>query len=70
MCIRDRFSAATLELNPSLDKPEFARRLTARAAEMLGAVSYTHLNHDVAAENRVVALGKIFGLQVVKIELN
>src|ERR1700677_2994390 len=34
-----QFSAATLELNPSLDKPEFARRLTARAAEMLGARS-------------------------------
>ena len=34
-----QFSAATLELNPSLGKPEFARRLTARAAEMLGARS-------------------------------
>src|ERR1700677_2405051 len=34
-----QFSAATLELTPSLDKPEFARRLTARAAEMLGARS-------------------------------
>src|SRR3984885_9437293 len=34
-----QFSAATLELNPSLDKTEVARRLTARAAEMLGARS-------------------------------
>lgn len=34
-----QFSAATLELNPSLEKPDFARRLTARAAEMLGARS-------------------------------
>jgi two-component system, NtrC family, sensor kinase len=34
-----QFSAATLELNPSLGKPEFAQRLTARAAEMLGARS-------------------------------
>ncbi len=34
-----QFSAATLELNPSLNKPEFAQRLTARAAEMLGARS-------------------------------
>jgi two-component system NtrC family sensor kinase len=32
-----QFSATTLELNPSLGTPEFARRLTARAAEMLGA---------------------------------
>jgi two-component system NtrC family sensor kinase len=32
-----QFSATTLELNPSLGAPEFARRLTARAAEMLGA---------------------------------
>ncbi len=32
-----QFSATTLELNPSLGTPEFARRLTARATEMLGA---------------------------------
>jgi two-component system NtrC family sensor kinase len=32
-----QFSATTLELNPSLGTVEFARRLTARAAEMLGA---------------------------------
>src|SRR5271168_4800543 len=32
-----QFSATTLELNPSLGAPEFARRLTDRAAEMLGA---------------------------------
>jgi two-component system NtrC family sensor kinase len=32
-----QFSATTLELNPSLGAPEFARRLTARAAKMLGA---------------------------------
>jgi len=32
-----QFSATTLELNPALGAPEFARRLTARAAEMLGA---------------------------------
>ncbi len=32
-----QFSATTLELNPSLGTPEFARRLAARAAEMLGA---------------------------------
>ena len=34
-----QFSATTLELNPSLGTQEFARRLTARAAEMLGARS-------------------------------
>jgi GAF domain-containing protein len=34
-----QFSATTLELNPSLGTKEFARRLTARAAEMLGARS-------------------------------
>jgi PAS domain S-box-containing protein len=32
-----QFSATTLELNPSLGTAEFARRLTARAAEMLAA---------------------------------
>src|SRR5580658_3960489 len=32
-----QFSATTLELNPSLGAAEFARRLTTRAAEMLGA---------------------------------
>jgi PAS domain S-box-containing protein len=32
-----QFSATTLELSPSLGAPEFARRLTARAAEMLDA---------------------------------
>jgi PAS domain S-box-containing protein len=32
-----QFSATTLELNPSLSPPEFAHRLTTRAAEMLGA---------------------------------
>jgi PAS domain S-box-containing protein len=32
-----QFSAATLELTPSIGAPEFARRLTARASEMLGA---------------------------------
>lgn len=32
-----QFSATTLEVNPSLGTPEFARRLTSRAAEMLGA---------------------------------
>ena len=32
-----QFSATTLELNPSLGTSEFARRLTARTAEMLGA---------------------------------
>jgi two-component system NtrC family sensor kinase len=32
-----QFSATTLELNPSVGSTEFARRLTARAAEMLGA---------------------------------
>jgi PAS domain S-box-containing protein len=31
-----QFSAATLELNPSIATAEFARRLTARASEMLG----------------------------------
>jgi len=31
-----QFSAATLELNPSIGMPEFARRLTSRASEMLG----------------------------------
>jgi PAS domain S-box-containing protein len=34
-----QFSAATLELSPSIPTPEFARRLTERAAEMLGARS-------------------------------
>ena len=32
-----QFSSTTLELNPSLGTAEFARRLTARATEMLGA---------------------------------
>lgn len=32
-----QFSATTLELNPSLGMPEFARHLTARAGKMLGA---------------------------------
>ncbi|MGA8145037.1 MAG: PAS domain-containing protein [Candidatus Acidiferrales bacterium] len=32
-----QFSATTLELNPSLGTSEFARRLTARAAQILGA---------------------------------
>jgi two-component system, NtrC family, sensor kinase len=32
-----QFSSTTLELSPSLGTPEFARKLTARAAEMLGA---------------------------------
>ena len=32
-----QFSSTTLELRPSLGTPEFARQLTARAAEMLGA---------------------------------
>jgi two-component system, NtrC family, sensor kinase len=32
-----QFSATTLELNPSLGLVEFARRLTSRAAEMMGA---------------------------------
>src|SRR6202008_3046130 len=32
-----QFSATTLELNPSLGTSEFARRLTARTAQMLGA---------------------------------
>jgi two-component system, NtrC family, sensor kinase len=32
-----QFSATTLELNPSLGAVEFAKRLTARAAELLGA---------------------------------
>jgi two-component system NtrC family sensor kinase len=32
-----QFSATTLELNPSLGAAQFSRRLTARAAEMLGA---------------------------------
>jgi two-component system NtrC family sensor kinase len=32
-----QFSATTLELNPSLGTAEFSRRLTTRAAEMLGA---------------------------------
>jgi hypothetical protein len=32
-----QFSAATLELNPSIATGEFALRLTARASEMLGA---------------------------------
>ncbi len=32
-----QFSATTLELNPSLGAAEFSRRLTVRAAEMLGA---------------------------------
>lgn len=32
-----QFSATTLELNPSLGAVQFSRRLTARAAEMLGA---------------------------------
>jgi two-component system, NtrC family, sensor kinase len=34
-----QFSATTLELNPSLGTAEFARRLTTRTAEMLGARS-------------------------------
>ena len=36
-CLLAQFSATTLELNPSLGTAEFARRLTTRAAEMLGA---------------------------------
>ncbi|MGD1211679.1 MAG: PAS domain-containing protein [Candidatus Acidiferrales bacterium] len=44
-----QFSTTTLELNPSLGAAEFARRLTARAAEMLGAraaaLSLRHLGH-------------------------
>jgi len=32
-----QFSSTTLELSPALGTPEFARQLTARAAEMLGA---------------------------------
>src|ERR1700690_254486 len=32
-----QFSATTLELNPSVGTAEFARRLTTRAGEMLGA---------------------------------
>ncbi len=44
-----QFSATTLELNPSLGALEFAKRLTARAAEMLGAraaaLSLSHPGH-------------------------
>ncbi|MGA8708259.1 MAG: GAF domain-containing protein, partial [Steroidobacteraceae bacterium] len=42
-----QFSATTLELNPSLGTTEFSRRLTTRAAEMLGARSAVlALGHD------------------------
>src|SRR5580698_3097872 len=50
-----QFSATTLELNPSLGAAEFSRRLTARAAEMLGArAAVLALAHD--AEWEVAAL--------------
>jgi two-component system NtrC family sensor kinase len=46
-----QFSATTLELNPSLGATEFSRRLTARAAEMLGArAAVLALAHDVEWE--------------------
>jgi two-component system NtrC family sensor kinase len=42
-----QFSATTLELNPSLGTAEFSRRLTTRAAEMLGArAAVLALGHD------------------------
>ena len=50
-----QFSATTLELNPSLGAAEFSRRLTARAAEMLGArAAVLALAHD--AEWEIAAL--------------
>jgi two-component system NtrC family sensor kinase len=50
-----QFSATTLELNPSLGAAGFSRRLTARAAEMLGArAAVLALAHD--AEWEVAAL--------------
>jgi two-component system, NtrC family, sensor kinase len=46
-----QFSATTLELNPSLGAAEFSRRLTARAAEMLGArAAVLALAHDTEWE--------------------
>jgi PAS domain S-box-containing protein len=49
-----QFSAATLELNPSVSTAEFARRLVERASEMLGARTAvlalrTHSKWDIAA---------------------
>jgi PAS domain S-box-containing protein len=49
-----QFSAATLELNPSISSAEFARRLVERASEMLGARTAllalrTHSKWDIAA---------------------
>ena len=42
-----QFSATTLELNPSLGTGEFSRRLTSRAAQMLGARAATlALGHE------------------------
>src|SRR5271167_4046981 len=50
-----QFSATTLELNPSLGTTEFSRRLTARAAEMLGArAAVLALAHE--AEWEIAAL--------------
>jgi two-component system, NtrC family, sensor kinase len=50
-----QFSATTLELNPSLGTTEFSRRLTARAAEMLGArAAVLALAHE--AEWQIAAL--------------
>jgi two-component system NtrC family sensor kinase len=50
-----QFSATTLELNPSLGAAEFSRRLTARAAEMLGArAAVLAIAHD--AEWEIAAL--------------
>ena len=43
-----QFSATTLELNPSLGTAEFARRLTTRAAEMLG-LERSHLYRKMKA---------------------
>jgi two-component system, NtrC family, sensor kinase len=52
-----QFSATAIELNPSLGPTEFARRLTARAAEMIGAraavlvLSHGRLNQwEIAAD--------------------
>lgn len=47
-----QFSATTLELSPSLGTAEFAKRLTGRAAEMLGARS------------AVLAIGESYGWRV------
>ncbi|MGA3292482.1 MAG: PAS domain-containing protein [Candidatus Acidiferrales bacterium] len=52
-----QFSTTTLELNPSLGATEFARRLTARAAELLGArTAVLSLRHAGESEWEIAAL--------------